>query len=95
MLVDCAYLNYGNLACNGGQMYNAYAFIRDKGIVRQDEYPYVAKKQACKISTGSYKISSHTKLNTCTDLVNSLSGRPVAVAVDATNWQDYGSGIFD
>ena len=42
MLVDCAYLTYGNLACNGGQMYNAYAFIRDKGIVRQDEYPYTA-----------------------------------------------------
>lgn len=94
MLVDCAYLTYGNLACNGGQMYNAYAFIRDKGIVHQDEYKYVAKKQTCQIKTGPYKISSHTKLNTCTDLANALVGRPVAVAVDATNWKDYDSGIF-
>ena len=95
MLVDCAYITYGNLACNGGQMYNAFAFVKAKGILHQDQYPYVAKKQACKNSTGPYKISSWTKLNNCNDLVNHLAGRPISVAVDATNWSKYGAGIFD
>ena len=95
-LVDCAYITWGNLACNGGQMYNAFAYIRDKGIVERYLYPYTAKKGTCKIPAGNlYKISNHTRLTeSCTDLANSLAGRPVSVAVDATNWKDYKEGTF-
>ena len=34
-LLDCAYLTYGNLGCNGGQMYNALNYVKNKGIVHQ------------------------------------------------------------
>ncbi|MCL4113740.1 UNVERIFIED_CONTAM: hypothetical protein GTU68_060644 [Idotea baltica] len=51
-LVDCSYLKYGNLACSGGQMDNAFKYVKDKGIVHETQYPYIAKRQACQIPTG-------------------------------------------
>lgn len=95
-LLDCAYLTWGNLGCNGGQMFNALAYVRDNGILEEDKYTsYSAKRETCKNKTGPFRIKSHTKLDNCNDLANALSGRPVSVAVDATNWSKYGSGVFD
>lgn len=45
-LVDCSG-SYGNQACNGGLMDNAFKFVKDKGIVLEAEYPYKAVKQIC------------------------------------------------
>ena len=50
-LVDCSG-SYGNQACNGGLMDNAFKFVRDKGIVTEAEYPYKAVKQTCAKATG-------------------------------------------
>lgn len=76
-------------------MDNAFKFVRDHGIVHEDEYPYVAKKQACKIGDGPFKISGFTDIRNCNDLATAVAGRPVSVAVDATNWSRYSSGVFD
>ena len=82
-LLDCAYLTWGNLGCNGGQMFNALAYVRDNGILEEDKYTsYSAKRETCKNKTGPFRIKSHTKLDNCNDLANALSGRPVSVAVD-------------
>ena len=94
MLLDCAYLLYGNQGCNGGLMDNAFKFVKAKGIVHQDEYPYIAKRQTCQIKTGPFKIGSFTPINSCTNLANALTARPISVAVDATNWATYKSGTF-
>ena len=95
-LLDCAYLTWGNLGCNGGQMFNALAYVRDNGILEEGVYPaYSAKRQTCRNKTGPFRISSHTKIDNCNDLANALSARPVSVAVDATNWSKYGAGVFD
>ena len=95
-LLDCAYLTYGNLGCNGGLMDNAFKFVKAKGIVHQDEYKYIAKRQtSCKIKTGPFKISGFVDINSCNTLANSLTSRPISVAVDATNWAPYKSGIFN
>lgn len=93
-LVDCSG-SYGNLACNGGLMDNAFKYVRDKGIVHEDEYAYKAVKQTCSKDGGAFKISGFTDINNCNDLANSLSGRPISVAVDATNWSAYKSGVFN
>ena len=92
-LVDCS-ASYGNHACNGGLMDNAFKFVRDKGIVHEDEYPYKAVKQTCKTATGAFKISGFTDIKNCNDLASALTGRPISIAVDATNWSRYSSGVF-
>lgn len=76
-------------------MDNAFKYVIDHGIVTQDEYPYVAKVQVCKKNAGPFKISGFTDIKSCTDLANALTGRPVSIAVDATNWPQYSSGIFN
>ena len=92
-LVDCSG-SYGNQACNGGLMDNAYKYVRDKGIVHEDEYPYKAVKQACKQNSGPFKVSGYTDVRNCNSLSAAIQGRPVSVAVDATNWSRYSSGVF-
>ena len=76
-------------------MDNAFKFVKDNGIVHESEYPYVARKQTCKQSTGDFKISGYTDIKSCADLSNAIQGRPVSIAVDATNWSRYSSGIFN
>jgi len=93
-LVDCSG-SYGNMACNGGLMDNAYKFVRDKGIVHESEYAYKAVKQTCAIAGGPFKISGFTDIRNCNDLVSAVTGRPISVAVDATNWSRYSSGVFN
>jgi C1A family cysteine protease len=93
-LVDCSG-SYGNMACNGGLMDNAFKYVRDKGIVHEDEYPYKGVKQACSKDGGAFKVSGYTDVNNCNTLTTALTGRPVSVAVDATNWSAYKSGVFN
>lgn len=70
MLVDCSD-SYGNNACNGGLADNAYRFVIDNGIVRENDYPYVAVKQnSCRTGRGPFKISALVDLQTCQDLYN-------------------------
>lgn len=92
-LVDCS-RPYGNQGCNGGWMDSAFDFAQEKGLTTTDKYPYVARDQACKIATGDYKVSDYVDVNGCTDLLNALSARPVSVAVDASVWSPYRSGVL-
>jgi len=92
-LVDCSG-SFGNQACNGGLMDNAFKFVKANGIVTESEYPYKAVKQTCSIKTGPFKIGGYTDIKTCNDLTSAISGRPISVAVDATNWSPYKSGVF-
>ena len=93
-LVDCSG-SYGNNACNGGLMNNAFKYVKDKGIAHENEYPYKAVKQTCKQNSGSYKISGYKGAGGCSGLASDLNGRPISVAVDASNWSKYSSGVFN
>ena len=92
-LVDCS-ASYGNHGCNGGLMDNAFKYVKAHGIVHEDEYPYVAKVNKCKINSGDFKITGYTDVKTCTNLGNAIQGQVVSVAVDASNWSPYKSGVF-
>lgn len=76
-------------------MDNAFKYVKKNGISLEDEYPYVAKDETCKKNSGDFKITGYTDIKTCNDLANALTGRPISVAVDATNWSPYKSGIFN
>jgi C1A family cysteine protease len=93
-LMDCSG-SYGNQACNGGLMDNAFKYVREHGIVHEDEYPYKAVKQTCKINSGPFKIQGIVDIKDCNFLAAALANRPVSVAVDSTNWSHYSSGVFN
>jgi len=75
-------------------MDSAFQYIRDKGLSTQEQYPYVARDQNCKIDNGAHKVTGFVDVPGCDNLWNSLSARPVSVAVDASNWSPYKSGIL-
>ncbi|KAL4485362.1 hypothetical protein ABPG72_008538 [Tetrahymena utriculariae] len=84
----------GNHGCHGGVMDYAFDFINQNGIPTEASSPYKAVKGACKMTSGPYKISSHTDIKSCNDLLDNLQKQPIAQAVDATNFQFYTQGIF-
>jgi len=75
-------------------MDSAFKYIVDNGIGSSSSYPYVAKDQACAAQKGGLKIKGFTDTPGCTALTNALSARPVSVAVDASNWSGYKTGVF-
>jgi len=93
-LVDCSG-SYGNMGCNGGWMDSAFEFVRDHGINTDQTYPYTARDGPCKYPSGSFKISTFIDVPGCDNLANALNQQPVSVAVDASNWSYYRSGIFN
>lgn len=92
-LVDCSG-SYGNGGCNGGWIANAFRYIKDKKIATESAYPYVFKTMACATTTGTYAITSYLEARGCSALASALALRPVSVAVDATNWSSYKTGLF-
>jgi len=94
-LVDCS-RSYGNQGCNGGWMDQAFAFVKDHGITDTGSYGYVARDQACKKTDGAYKITGYkdSAEGNCNAVISDLGGRPLSVAVDATNWSFYAGGVF-
>jgi len=92
-LVDCS-IAYGNHGCSGGLMDNAFRYVKEKGITTEAAYAYHAKKGTCESQGGSFKISGHTDVTGCTNLANAVTGRPISIAVDATKWSPYKSGVF-
>ena len=93
-LVDCS-ASYGNNACNGGLMDRAFKFVKEHGITTEAAYPYKAVKGNCVTNSGAFKISGFTDVSGCANLATALTGRPLSVAVDATNWSPYKSGVFN
>ena len=92
-LVDCSG-EYGTFGCHGGLVTSALNFVKEKGIVHEDEYPYKGVHQNCTIPKGKFKIGGYVPIRNCNDLINALMAKPVSVSVDATNWDKYASGVF-
>jgi C1A family cysteine protease len=94
-LVDCS-TSYGNQGCNGGLMDQAFQFIEASGITTESAYPYLAYDESCQKSTGEYKISQYQDVpqGDANSLLAAVNKQPIAVAVDAENWQFYSGGVF-
>jgi C1A family cysteine protease len=95
-LVDCS-RPQGNQGCNGGWMDSAFDYIKINGIHETASYPYVARDQTCKASTATgpvWKITGYVDVAGCDKLLNALNSNPVSVAVDASVWSSYRSGVL-
>jgi len=77
-------------------MDSAFKYIIDKGITTEDKYPYRAVDQTCKSNKGEFTIKSFKDVaaGSATQLQAAVVDRPIAVAVDAENWQFYSGGVF-
>lgn len=84
------------MGCNGGLMDYAFQYVIDKGITSELLYPYKAVDQNCKKDGGSFKISKFTDVDSgdCDSLADALNTQPIAIGVDAEEWQFYSGGVF-
>lgn len=97
-LVSCSSA-YGNQGCNGGWMHYAYNYVKAKGIVNEGTYPYTSGSTGvsgtCKAVSNTFKISGYTNVSrNCDSVAAAVQVRPLSVAVDASNWSPYRSGIL-
>jgi len=75
-------------------MDSAFQYIIDHGIANDTNYPYVARDQACQGGGGSFWLKSFVDTPGCDNLINALAIKPVSVAVDASIWSQYKSGVM-
>ncbi|KAF7840333.1 ervatamin-B-like [Senna tora] len=97
-LVDCDNTSYG---CSFGWSYHAFQWvINNGGISQEHHYPYVAKKGTCKTTMENrdkeVKIKSYTHVSKSDNgLLCATAKQPIAVSLNATDFQFYNSGIYD
>jgi cathepsin L len=65
--MDCSNA-YGNYGCNGGFMDGSYNYIKDKGVITEDKYPYKGVNQKCAIDGGDFKIKGFVDIRDCANL---------------------------
>lgn len=95
----------GKGGCDGATGELAYAFIRDYGIPLESDLEYAAVTEACPVGLdGPWPAKSRARLSGWNQLPSNraepleqalVTQGPAVVAVDANNWLDYNSGIFD
>ena len=96
-LIDCS-LAYGNLACHGGLMDNAFEYAIEHGMCKESQEPYNASLETCKecdsvaYFSDCYDIPSGNQLL----LKEAVAYSPVSVAIeaDAAVFQLYTGGII-
>ena len=94
-LVDCTG-NFGNYACHGGYVDNAFRYVESYGIMAESAYPYAGFQGQCRYTQGAFTISGYADVarGDTNQLAAAVNNQPVSVAVDATNWQMYAGGVF-
>lgn len=99
-LIDCSKsVNGSNNGCNGGSVCDALRYVLVDGITYDNMYPLTDKDGMCRpVPSGkSVYISNYTcegYINKEDVILNLLLKGPVAVAIDATTWNNYIGGII-
>ncbi|KAG5285285.1 hypothetical protein AALO_G00001610 [Alosa alosa] len=98
-LVDCSW-SYGNKGCNGGWMDSAFQYVTDTGGVdTEGYYPYEGEDGNCRFDPAGVAVTcrGYTDVTPQGDesaLQSYVAQGPVSVAVDASDFQYYDSGVF-
>ncbi|XP_065020482.1 vignain-like [Musa acuminata AAA Group] len=99
-LVDCD--TNTNKGCDGGMMDDAFYFIeRNGGITTEENYPYVAPQEQCKVKrerSPAVVIDGYedVPVNDEDALLRAAANQPVSVAIEASgqDFQFYSEGVF-
>jgi len=100
-LVQCSSA-YGNQGCNGGLMTDAFQYVQKNPLNTFANYPYTSGTGVtgtCNdnlAAAGKYGISGFATVpaGNCTQLYIANNLQPISIAVDASTWSYYKSGIF-
>ncbi len=92
-LVDCDTRNHG---CRGGGIGRAFAYIKNNGLVEDEFYPYLAKRETCQdINKERFKIIGYSyKRNGFDNWYENLKAGASVVVVSGRGMRGYKSGIF-
>ena len=85
------------MGCNGGLMDNAFRYLEEYRLEIEANYPYTAKDGSCNydILKGAVKVKEYTDVpSTDAQMQAALSKQPIAIAVDATCFMSYSSGVL-
>ncbi|KAJ8943322.1 hypothetical protein NQ318_004763 [Aromia moschata] len=94
-LIDCDTENDG---CSGGNPMPSYNYVKDEGLESWDDYPYTGNNGVCRhdetISLAACRryeelVASEDNLKVAVGAIG-----PISIAVDATDFFLYSSGIF-
>lgn len=91
-VMDCAVATGG---CNGGWTGVGLQYVKTMGISSEEDYPSTNSNQFCQGRTAIFKISGVKETPGCFSLFYAVGKSPVTVAIDATNWAVYESGVFN
>jgi len=98
-VIDCA--TNGNMGCNGGDTCSAVQWMTGQKLATETQYPLTLQDGTCRLRAsptgvqvnGNYTCDNYVGAEN--DLLTVLANHgPVAVAVDATNWQYYVGGVI-
>uniref|UniRef100_A0A670KCB3 Cathepsin L1-like n=1 Tax=Podarcis muralis TaxID=64176 RepID=A0A670KCB3_PODMU len=99
-LVDCSW-KQGNQGCNGGWPSWAFQYVMDNhGLDSEQSYPYVGQDLACTYKSADLAV----RINGYVDIPSNDEAAlqeavatygPVTVALDASDFHFYSSGVFD
>ena len=97
-LVDCASAYGDNHGCQGGDMSQAFDYIKDNGISLESEYPYVGRNGQCRKKSNSFQVAGcvNVTADDSMELLEALNIGPVSIAVKADNraFMYYRGGII-
>jgi len=82
-------------------MDQGFGYYKSHGICTESSYPYTAKSDfsSCAVtscSKSSFKVKGHTDVSagSTSALKSAADKQPVSIAVDASKWSPYKSGVF-
>eukprot|EP00826_Nyctotherus_ovalis_P018024 TRINITY_DN15353_c0_g2_i1.p1 TRINITY_DN15353_c0_g2~~TRINITY_DN15353_c0_g2_i1.p1 ORF type:complete len:322 (-),score=37.73 TRINITY_DN15353_c0_g2_i1:135-1100(-) len=99
-IIDCVRAEAAS-GCKGGEPLNALNYIKDKGIVSGEDYPYRARREECVVPNArAYKIwgiIEYFRAGNSSGIASDLMQHPVVAQVNAKAFEFmfYKSGILD
>lgn len=96
-VVDCDTYDHG---CNGGWPTNAFQYIQENGgMMLEDDYPYTARDGTCKFDASKAKMQVSEFFTFDSNEESFMAAMQqygaIAVAVDASKFNSYQSGIMN
>lgn len=101
-LVDCARGGrFESQGCEGGEMFEAFDYAMEQGVMTEADYPYHARDMKCAVDQTKKQVKASANFDvphgSVAQLKAAIAEGPVSVAIqaDKPSFQFYKSGVFN